>query len=305
MKKIIFYLLAVTILPLAGMYSYAGTAGAAFLKIGTSARAVGMGSAYTAVSGDVSSIHYNPAGTASITARQASAMHTQWFCDITHDAASIVLPADWGNIGAGLIRLTQGTLEGRDDNRELTDPFSAGDTAAFINYSAKLTPSVHSGMNIKYVKEEIAQYSASGIAFDAGVLYTPENELYALGLSVLNAGQRMKFISEEFSMPLTISGGLSFNPAKKILLTGDIKHQPGIITDFCLGVEYSVFDALQLRAGCVINPLSGSKTYYSQSLISSASAGIGFKFFGNRLDYAFTPDDILGSTHRFSFSLDF
>ncbi|MGD1047919.1 MAG: hypothetical protein ABR899_04115, partial [Candidatus Krumholzibacteriaceae bacterium] len=39
-----------------------GTFSAQFLKIGPSARAAGMGSAFTAVANDATSIYWNPAG---------------------------------------------------------------------------------------------------------------------------------------------------------------------------------------------------------------------------------------------------
>ena len=44
----------------------AETAGASFLKFGMGARAVGMGEAFTSISGDISSVYWNPAGLAEL-----------------------------------------------------------------------------------------------------------------------------------------------------------------------------------------------------------------------------------------------
>ena len=49
-----------------------GTYSAQFLKIGVSARAAGMGSAYTAVANDATAIYWNPAGMAAVRPRRRS-----------------------------------------------------------------------------------------------------------------------------------------------------------------------------------------------------------------------------------------
>src|SRR5262245_6154523 len=56
----------------------AGTSGAAFLKIGTGARATALGEAVTAVVDDVNAVSWNPAGLAGVTTPQFTAVQTQW-----------------------------------------------------------------------------------------------------------------------------------------------------------------------------------------------------------------------------------
>ena len=56
-------LACILILPsIASGQSKVGQAGAQFLEMGISARAVSMGEAFSAVSDDATAIHYNPAG---------------------------------------------------------------------------------------------------------------------------------------------------------------------------------------------------------------------------------------------------
>ena len=68
----------------------AGTVSAQFLKIPTSARAIGMGGAAVAVADGVNSIAYNPAGILSISNIGAGVTYTSWFADIQADHVLIV-----------------------------------------------------------------------------------------------------------------------------------------------------------------------------------------------------------------------
>ena len=54
-----------------------GTAGAQFLEIGVSARAIGMGEAYVAVSNDATAMYYNPAGLTQLYDREAVFTHVE------------------------------------------------------------------------------------------------------------------------------------------------------------------------------------------------------------------------------------
>ena len=86
-------LLAVVLLPVSDahagkIFRKVGTAGAQFLKIGTGARAVGMGEAFVAVADDASAIWWNPAGVARITMSGESHLtlnHSTWPAQISHE----------------------------------------------------------------------------------------------------------------------------------------------------------------------------------------------------------------------------
>jgi len=55
-----------------------GTKGAAFLKLGQGARAIGMGESFVAVGDDVNALFWNPAGIARIKERQLTFMYSDW-----------------------------------------------------------------------------------------------------------------------------------------------------------------------------------------------------------------------------------
>ena len=55
-----------------------GKSGFSFLKISPSARAAGMGDAFTAIANDVTAIFYNPAGLTQLTGTDFSFGYTNW-----------------------------------------------------------------------------------------------------------------------------------------------------------------------------------------------------------------------------------
>ena len=92
MKKqstlIIALLLLLPIMLSATPFGKTGTAALQFLKLGVDARAIGMGEAYTAVSDDISSTFWNPAGLAPAMQNQAFFSHTNWIANIYHEYAA-------------------------------------------------------------------------------------------------------------------------------------------------------------------------------------------------------------------------
>ena len=84
----------------ADIFEKVGTFGAQFLKIGPSARATAMGSAYTAVADNAESVYWNPAGIVGIRGSQLAVSQTQWPADIKLTYAAYVFnprasPAPW------------------------------------------------------------------------------------------------------------------------------------------------------------------------------------------------------------------
>ena len=59
-----------------------GTTAAQFLKIGVDARGSAMGNAFTAMSGDISAMYWNPAGLASIGKIESMFVNANWLAGI-------------------------------------------------------------------------------------------------------------------------------------------------------------------------------------------------------------------------------
>ncbi|MFH2070893.1 MAG: PorV/PorQ family protein [Elusimicrobiota bacterium] len=289
------------------------TTGASFLKIGVGARPIAMGSAFTAVANDVTGIYWNPAGLLQLTKREISAMHTEWIANTRLDFIGYAQPTRAGVFGCGIIYLSQQDIEGRDENRQITSPFGASDLAVTLSYSRHLTELsrlVSAGLNVKFIQQNIENYTAHGIAIDIGTLYqTPINNLKA-GLSIQNIGPQMKFISQTYNLPLTATFGIGYTMSG-IVIALDLKQQvyEGR-TIISAGTEYCPMNLIVLRigyAGKLTESILSNRDIIQGNNTDSTNftgfgAGLGLRLFTNyQMDYSFAPYGLLGDTHRISF----
>lgn len=179
--------------------SKVGTTAAQFLKIGAGARAIGMGGAYAALGDDIYSIYWNPAGIARSNSNSEVAFnHAEWLADMTYDfAAGSFKLGDVGVLSASFTMLN--TPE--DKVRTLTNPegdgrmWDASSIAISLGYAKNLTDRFAIGFNAKFIREEVWNSSATGVALDVGTVYrTPFNDLL-IGAAISN-----------FGTPMTLSG---------------------------------------------------------------------------------------------------
>jgi len=223
------------------------SSGASFLKLGVGARALGLGSAYTAVANDVTALHWNPAGLSQIEKREVGAMHAELFADSRYDFFGYAHPTANGTFGIGAIYLSQGSLEGRSADRMQTVGFTASDLSITLGASRLVTKQASLGINMKLLQSKIAGLSSSGFAFDMGSTYQFEARPLSLGFAIQNVGPKMKFLDEGFNLPLTFATGAGYQLMKSILISADLKHQPyDSRTTFSVGTEFSPVSILSL-----------------------------------------------------------
>lgn len=177
-----------------------------FLAIGVGARALGMGGAYAAVANDVTSGYYNPAGLAHLNYPQIALMHAEQFGNlVNYDYAGVAIPYSTDmSFGVSVIRLgidgipdTRDALVVRGTSQKLTDitdpraginpdlvtEFSDQDWAFYLTFAKRHTADFYYGVNVKIIKRDIAEFSAWGVGFDVGALYTPVENLF-LGVNL-------------------------------------------------------------------------------------------------------------------------
>ena len=298
MKRAITLLLAAAVLVApAGVRAEEGSAGLAFLKLGVGARAIGVGDAYVAVGGDASSIYWNPAGTVDVENLDFVLMHSEWFQGIRYDFAGGVNSDGKRAYGAAITGLYMDDLERRvGPTAEPEGHFGVFDFAITGTYAQRLTEHLAVGAGLKYLSEKIDDEVASSYAADLGATYRiPAIPGLTTGLAIQNLGPQMKFIEEEFDLPVTyrLGGALATSIEgwnSTLLVTGDavLLHHGDNKTHFGLELEYA--SMIALRFG-----------YRSGWDNHNVSVGMGAKVRNFRLDYAYVPFySDLGDTHRMS-----
>lgn len=298
------------LLPLAPGLSRASET-AAFLKVGVGARALGMGGAYTAIANDVNAIGWNPGGLAGLSKRELGIMDAELTNDIRLDFLGYAQPLSYGTIGVGALRLSQGTIETRDENGKLNGSYTAADTAVTLSYGAKLWMGGQLGATVKVVQSQIANASAQTYAVDIGgmqqlALRGPGVPIVAF--AVQNLGPGMKFLDQTSQLPLTATLGLGYRLPAGMTLALDYRQRPYSHTsELSIGTEYALFSNFALRGGYGSTQSQARATAASggAAALNGVSMGFGVRLNNYTLDYAITPFGDLGNVQRFSLGARF
>jgi hypothetical protein len=286
----------------ADIHENAGTRAMTFLKIGVGAEAMSMGESQVAATDDLYASYWNPAGLARLQQPQLALMHNEWFAGINHEFVGFALPLKGaGTLGASASFLSFGELQGRDREGNETTIFRPYDVALILSYARGFGSSLAFGVNAKFLREQIADESGTGIAFDLGGLYNfPETPL-SLGFNAQHVGPRVKFVEEAFGLPFTFRLGAAYrlwNDA--FILTTDIIRPSDNDIAIGVGAGYTIGNILQLRTGYKYK-IGGNDL----GAISGLTGGFGLTLLRFQIDYALVPFGVLGLTHRFSLVANF
>ncbi|MBN2407481.1 MAG: PorV/PorQ family protein [Elusimicrobia bacterium] len=282
----------------------AGETGAEFLLIGPNAKPASMGGIASAVTGDIDSVLYNPAGLAGITGRQFSATYSQWIDDVRYEYAAYGQSTELGVFGISAMYLHMGDMEGRSITGARTGSFSAYDLCVNLSYARNIDETVAAGGSIKFISQGIEEESARGAALDAGAQYKPEGSRFVFGGSLLNIGPAMKFVKDAYSLPAVLNLGAGYRK-DRLVLGMDIRYfLADAYSALSIGSEYAIREYFIMRAGYMYDPECSDpenpKTETWDAL-RGITAGLGFNFMNYSLDYGFVPFTNLGITHRISF----
>jgi len=305
-----------------GVAKYAGE----FISLGVGGRALAMGGAYVALANDVTAGYWNPAGLAHINYPQIALMHDEQFGSlVNHDYGAVAIPVgSRTSIGLSLIRLGVDDIPdtrnaGVDINGNLTydlnefsrvDPdrvtyFNAADYALYFTYAQRYSDDFTYGANVKLIRRELGDASATGIGFDIGVWYTPFENM-VLGANVQDitttflawSTGRNELISPTMKIGsayfIEALGG-KFAPALDVDLRFENRQYASTFNfgpvsfDVHTGLEFQFKDLIALRAG------------YSD--VKQLTMGAGVHLPKLHIDYSFAKFDAIdqpGSTHRIS-----
>ncbi|MBI1804368.1 MAG: PorV/PorQ family protein [Ignavibacteria bacterium] len=284
-----------------------GTVSGQFLKIGLSARAIGMGGAQVAVADGVQSMGYNPAGILSVNNYGFAATYTAWLAGIQHSYAGVVktIPGV-GSIGASVILLTT------DDIEENTVAFPEGtgrtfrasDFAFSLAYARQVTEQFRVGINGKVIKSYLfnKELGTSTFAFDIGTLYDIPILRSHIGVSLTNIGKDVQFINEAYSLPTALRFGVLVDvlrdPSNQFVSTFQVTRLNDADEQYNVGGEYTFSSIVALRMGW--------KFSYDQE---DVTAGFGLRLnsvgLNGMLDYGFNNFKYLPGTHSFTLELQF
>ena len=291
-----------------------GTSGAQFLEIAPGARSAGMGEAFSGVADSVEAVYYNPAGLGNIRRVEAEGTGDQYFQGMTYDFAALAVPMlSWidtrkpanyyGVLGVAIYNLSISgiPIQGTTESATPTGTFTSEDLAYAMSYAYAVPDTGLSlGLTGKYVTSNLDGYNASGVAADAGALYTGER--LSLGAGFRNMGTSYGFNGQGDPMPFLAYAGAGYYFKQGWLGSVEFDAPRDNVMGLAFGTEYRHTFVGKLsgaiRAG--YNTLESSAGGFSGT---SFGGGIGYGNFN--FDFAFVPFGELGNTYRYGLTVKF
>lgn len=310
-----------------------GTTAAQVLKMNVGPRAIGMGGAFTAIADDITSIYWNPSGTANINSNEAMFNHTSLYSDISHDFAAFATNLTGvGTLGAFVSVLSMDDMKVRTiENPEGTGEFFTYNTLVMgVNFSRYLTTNFSIGFNVKYISENLWNMNSNGFAIDIGTLYKIPilNEL-RIASSISNFGTKMQLSGrdatvvytsgagdenlinsnielDKFDLPLIFRFGISADVIKssstRLTLGVDAVHPNDNTESINSGLEFAWNEIIHLRAG--YNSLFEADSEKGLTLGFGLNYRI-FELIKAKVDYAYQDFGRLNGVHYFSVGIVF
>jgi len=156
--------------------SFVGVRAAEFLTIPVGARGIALGSAYTAVTDDISSIWWNPAGLGLLEQRELMVTVVDYTLDLTYSFVAGAVPIADGEmtVGGFLGYLNIPEME----ITTITNPngtgrfFKAYDFQMGGSFAYNFSDRFVGGINAKYIHQDMfSNIGGSAFAIDAGAIY--------------------------------------------------------------------------------------------------------------------------------------
>ena len=282
---------------------FAGVNAAPHLGMGSGARSLGLGGAFTAVADDATSTIWNPAGLPAVDDLTITLSSAPMSMDRRHNFIGLIKNVGNGGLGVSVVNAGVDDIAGRDSNDKPTGSFGYNSNAFALSYGHLLGP-VSVGASARMYMDSFGDHSStSGFAgADVGLLGGNRARTFSYGIAARNLGGAIG----DNELPIIVAGGLAYRVLHKHVATFsvDVQHQvielPESATSLHIGTEYLIANTFAIRGGSKLT------TDRAQFFVGFG-AGVG----GLQLDYALKAiessvyDDIDGGTHFVSLSYSY
>jgi len=150
-----------------------GTTAAEFLLIPATARGAALGGSFAALSNDLGSMHYNPAGLALLERPGILATNINYIADTKYNFGGFAVPFGGGSRAVGFAVTTFGfsdqpvyTVE--DPQGTSGQVYSVSQTAVSGTYAQQFSDRFSAGITAKFINDQLGDVSGSALAIDFG-----------------------------------------------------------------------------------------------------------------------------------------
>jgi len=291
-------ILSIVFMPLTGVYSSdgPGSTAASYLTLPVSPKSAAMGEAGVSLNTQFA-LFYNPALLDSAKGKDGLGIsHSEWIMDTRYDNLSYHrYISERMTVGVGLTYLYRPEIEGYDQSGPTGQTYNCNSYQAIAGLQYSFAKSISVGLNLKYFRENLGDWSSGGIAADIGFLYRNGKYGFSSGVVVQNLGPDIKFDIREEPIPMTIRAGVSQTidiekDKLSFTLAADAVKVRYREIYLSAGAEIELSKIFRVRAG-----YCGEKFRPGDGL----SIGAGISIRDNIIfDYSYSPYGELGDFHR-------
>jgi hypothetical protein len=153
-----------------------GTTAAEFLLLAPSARGQALGGSFAALTTDVSSVYFNPAGLAQGERAGAMASSMNYVASTKYSWAAVAVPFGGGSKAFGVSVANFGFSDQRvytvdDPTGTSGEVYSVSETAVGLTYSQQFSDRFSMGITGKYINDALGRVSGSAFALDFGTSF--------------------------------------------------------------------------------------------------------------------------------------
>ncbi|KAA3614770.1 MAG: hypothetical protein D8M58_09940 [Calditrichaeota bacterium] len=267
-------------------------AGGAFDDRYPSPRAMGMSNSVVAVTNDVWSSYYNPAGLSYVDNYQTGISYQKpfgySFLQSIFASAAMPISPEYGSVGLSVESFGV-KYKGNTMNQEYV---------AMLSHGFFLLNDIHTslsiGYNLKYYHMSLGESvdgldlgSGGTFGLDLGVQASIYKRTY-LGLYVFNLNSPKLGVDTAGDLPRRVVIGAAYRPYTGLTTAISMNKALGFDTQFEGGFEFALLEMLDIRFGASTNP-------------NRFTAGLGIEFESFQFDYGFRSHPVLTETHTFGF----
>lgn len=250
-----------------------------FELIDIGAKPISLGGAFTSLANNSNAVYYNPAGISQLPFREVSIFYSPapfGLKELANGSVNYVEPTKYGAFG----------LSAKTYGFELYKEITATLTYA-NNYKSK----IFYGANVNYYSLKIQNYgSASTFGIDIGVL-AYITDFLRWGFSAYNLN-RPSIGTQKDKLPQVYRTGISVQPRNDLNFVLDVEKDTRYTASVKAGVEYTLYNMIDLRAGIGTEP-------------TRFSGGVGIYYSLFEIGYGFYNHQDLGLTHQGTITINF
>lgn len=313
-----------------------GTSAAAFLRIPVGAKAIAMGSAFTATADDGSAMFWNPGNISTNDRPELFIHHSPWLPGLDYNYFGITMPiAQFGVFGVNVSSLQTAEMDITTVEAPMGtgETFTAASTAVGIVFARSLTDRFSIGANFKYIQERIFHSNAIGFGFDVGTMFVSPFKDVRFGVSVSNVGTNMKMNGEDLNAYIDVAPNQEGNNDNIVAQLKTDSFELPIILRLGVAWDWNMSQGTRLTFACDgVNPNDNGQSLnlgcelasFNESVFLragfnelfledrekglTAGAGMRLPMPGNlnfSLNYAYQTFEYLGAVNHFSIQMQF